>query len=75
MSIGFSTHAVRCTVAGTAAYRTVLACELSGAPLPDTPLREAFRLADGGLPHIPEDHPLSAEIRQAERLLDRLAVL
>jgi histidine ammonia-lyase len=80
----FSTHAVRSTVAATAAYRTVLACELlgavralrlAGAPLPDTPLREAFRLADGGLPHLPEDHPLSAEIKQAERLLDRLAVL
>lgn len=30
---------------------------------------EAFRLADGALPHLAEDHPLSAEIAQAERLL------
>lgn len=80
----FSTHAVRSTVAATAAYRTVLACELLGAvralrlaggPLPDTPLREAFRMADDNLPQIAEDHPLSTEIGQAERLLDRLAVL
>ncbi|MFD4789591.1 aromatic amino acid ammonia-lyase [Streptomyces sp. NPDC058459] len=80
----FSTHAVRSTVAATAAYRTVLACELLGAVralrmsdtvLPDTPLRQAFALASAGLPHVTEDHPLSAEIQQAERLLDRLAVL
>lgn len=80
----FSTHAVRSTVAATAAYRTVLACELMGAvralrmadtQLPDTPLREAFRLAESGLPYIADDHPLSAEIRQAEQLLDRLATL
>ncbi|WP_326568814.1 aromatic amino acid ammonia-lyase [Amycolatopsis rhabdoformis] len=80
----FSTHAVRSTVTATAAYRTVLACELlgavralrlSGVALPNTPLREAFRLAEGALPYIAEDHPLSAEISLAERLLDRLAVL
>jgi len=80
----FSTHAVRSTVAATAAYRTILACELLGAvralrladaDLPDTPLREAFRLAAVGLPHVAEDHPLSAEIQQAERLLDHFAVL
>jgi histidine ammonia-lyase len=80
----FSTHAVRSTVAATGDFRTLLACELLGAvralrlagdPLPDTPLREAFRLAEGSLPHIPEDHSLSAEIDQAERLLDRLTVL
>ncbi|HEX6524892.1 MAG TPA: aromatic amino acid ammonia-lyase [Streptosporangiaceae bacterium] len=80
----FSTHAVRSTVAATTAYRTVLACELlaavralrlAGGPLPDTPLREAFRLAEDSLPHIAEDHPLSMEISQAEQLLDRFAVL
>ncbi|MGW7353203.1 aromatic amino acid ammonia-lyase [Streptomyces sp. Z26] len=80
----FSTHAVRSTVVATAAYRTVLACELlgavralrmSGVELPDTPLREAFRLADEGLPHVVHDHPLSAEIHRAEQLLDRLAAL
>ena len=80
----FSTHAVRSTVAATAAFRTVLACELLAAvralrmartELPDTPLREAFRLAVGSLPYLGEDHPLSTEIGQAERLLDRLAVL
>lgn len=71
-------------MAATAAYRTVLACELlgavralriSGTELPDTPLRGAFALATAGLPHVAEDHPLSAEIHQAERLLDRLAAL
>ncbi|MET7637216.1 aromatic amino acid ammonia-lyase [Streptomyces sp. NPDC005438] len=80
----FSTHAVRSTVTATASYRTVLACELlgavralrmSGAELPATPLREAFRLADEGLPHLVEDHPLSSEIQRAEHLLDRLATL
>ncbi|WP_329469122.1 hypothetical protein OIE75_01535 [Streptomyces sp. NBC_01723] len=81
---GFSTHAVRSTVAATAAYRTVLACELLGAvralrmadaELPDTPLREAYRLATSALPHIAEDHPLSSEIQRAERLLDRFSTL
>lgn len=80
----FSTHAVRSTVTATAAYRTVLACELLGAvralrmagtQLPATPLRAALRLAETALPHIAEDHPLSTEITQAERLLDRLATL
>ncbi|MFF8572413.1 aromatic amino acid ammonia-lyase [Streptomyces sp. NPDC015140] len=80
----FSTHAVRSTVTATAAYRTVLACELLGAvralrmadaELPDTPLREAYRLATSALPHVVEDHPLSSEIQQAERLLDRFAAL
>ncbi|MFF0148812.1 histidine ammonia-lyase [Amycolatopsis sulphurea] len=80
----FSTHAVRSTVAATAAYRTVLACELLGAtralrlaetPLPDTPLREAFQLASSVLPHTMADHPLSTEIGQAETLLGRLALL
>ncbi|GAA1954679.1 aromatic amino acid ammonia-lyase [Amycolatopsis minnesotensis] len=80
----FSTHAVRSTVAATAAYRTVLACELLGAVralrmagtrLPATPLREALRLAEHALPHIAEDHPLSSEITLAEQLLDRLATL
>ncbi|MFJ6700625.1 aromatic amino acid ammonia-lyase [Streptomyces sp. NPDC091272] len=80
----FSTHAIRSTVAATAAYRTVLACELLGAvralrmsdaPLPDTPLREAFRLAAAEFPHVIEDHPLTAEIQQAEQLVDALADL
>ncbi|MFE0417763.1 aromatic amino acid ammonia-lyase [Streptomyces tendae] len=80
----FSTHAVRSTVTATAAYRTVLACELlgavralrmSGVDLPGTPLRDAYRLAAAELPDRTADHPLSAEIHQAERLLDRLADL
>jgi len=80
----FSTHAVRSTVEATGAYRTVLACELLGAvralrlsaaALPETPLREAFRLAEAALPFVAEDHPLSAEIAKAERLLDRLALV
>ncbi|KAA9166544.1 aromatic amino acid lyase [Amycolatopsis acidicola] len=80
----FSTHAVRSTVTATAAYRTVLACELLGAVralrladsrLPATPLADAFRLADAALPHLAEDHPLSTEITQAEQLLGRLASL
>jgi histidine ammonia-lyase len=77
----FSTHAVRATVAATAAYRTVLGCELLAAvralrlgrtPIPDTPLREAYRLATGALTHIPEDHALSSEISRAEHLLTPL---
>ncbi|MFB6553765.1 aromatic amino acid lyase [Streptomyces sp. NPDC056405] len=80
----FSTHAVRSTVTATAAYRTVLACELlgavralriTGAELPDTALRKAYHLATSELPHLAEDHPLSAEIERAERLLDRFSLL
>ncbi|MDQ0401652.1 MULTISPECIES: hypothetical protein [unclassified Streptomyces] len=48
---------------------------MADAELPDTPLREAYRLATSALPHIAEDHPLSSEIQRAERLLDRFSTL
>ena len=77
----FSTHAVRSTETAFAAYRTVLACELLAAiralrlaetPLPDTPLRDVYQYLIARLPHIPEDHPLGGEVRQAAELLDSL---
>jgi histidine ammonia-lyase len=77
----FSTHAIRATVSATAAYRTILACELLAAvralrmadtAMPDTPLLGIYRRLTERLPHIGGDHPLTGEIAQAERLLTEL---
>ncbi|MEV7406066.1 aromatic amino acid ammonia-lyase [Streptomyces sp. NPDC091267] len=80
----FSTQAAHATTAAIASYRTVLACELvgavraltmSGAELPEAPVRDALRLAQRTLPMIKEDHPLTQEITVAEDLLPALAGL
>lgn len=80
----FSTQAAHATTDAISSYRTVLACELvaavraltmSGAELPDTPVRQALLRAQNALPMIPEDHPLSGEIATAEQLLPALAEL
>ncbi|MCM2416439.1 hypothetical protein [Streptomyces sp. RKAG290] len=48
---------------------------MSGAELPEAPVRDALRLAQRTLPMIKEDHPLTQEITVAEDLLPALAGL
>ncbi|MFL6126464.1 aromatic amino acid ammonia-lyase [Actinophytocola sp.] len=78
----FSTQAARQAVAAADAYRQVLACELVAAvralrmrpaDLLDSPVRDAYDLADATLDHSTADRPFSEDLTKAAALLDALA--
>jgi histidine ammonia-lyase len=81
---GFSTQSARATTDVIAAYRLVLACELTAAiralrmrglrPAAG-PLATAFGLAAGALPADVQDRPLDTDLALAQDLLPRLTGL
>lgn len=80
----FAPQAVRDMATVVRTYRTVLACEvvgavralrMSGVDLPDAPVRAAYEQAAAVLTDDTDDHVLTPEIEQAERLLGVFADL
>ncbi|MFF3910652.1 aromatic amino acid ammonia-lyase [Streptomyces sp. NPDC001848] len=79
----FASLAARQTLRACGAYRLVVGCELVAAvralrlrgtvPEPDLPVGRAFRLAESVLDADPADRPLTGDVAEAARLLDRFA--